>query len=397
MSPILVINSGSSSIKYQLIDARSGDRRASGLIERIGEPLGRIVHRVGEIRSERELAIPDHRAGFSAMIEAFTAGGLPLQQAGLAAVGHRVVQGGSEFVAPALIDDAVAAKILELARLAPLHNPGHHQAIMAARAAFPQVPHIAVFDTAFHQTLPPAAYTYALDTAVAEEHGIRRFGFHGTSHQVVAARAARFLGRPIHSLKQIVLHLGNGASACAIDGGRSVDTSMGLTPLEGLVMGTRSGDLDPGILLHLLRAGYTADQLDRLLNQRAGLVGLAGSNDMRDVRAAADAGDAAARLALDVYARRIRHYLGAYLVQLGGADAIVFTAGVGENHAPLRAEVCAGLEWFGIEIDPELNDPRHTGPRRISSADSRVEVLVVPTDEEAEIARQAWQLVDSAR
>lgn len=396
MSLILVVNSGSSSIKYQLIDARTEQREAVGLIERIGEPLGRVVHQAGSASSDREAPIPDHLAGFAAMIEACTDAGQPLSELGLSAVGHRVVQGGSQFVEPTLIDDAVAATILELASLAPLHNPGHYQAIAAAREAFPNIPHVAVFDTAFHQTMPPAAYTYAIDAEVSSAHGIRRYGFHGTSHQVVAQRAADLLGRPIHSLKQIVLHLGNGASACAIDGGRSVATSMGLTPLEGLVMGTRSGDLDPGVLLHLLRAGFSVNQLDDLLNKGSGLVGLAGSNDMRDVRAASDAGSTRARLALDVYARRIRHYVGAYLVELGGADALVFTAGVGENHAPLRAEVCAGLEWLGIEIDPARNTSAESGPRRISSDTSRVQVLVVPTDEEAEIARQSWRLVDGA-
>ncbi|MGK0722122.1 acetate/propionate family kinase [Leucobacter sp. W1478] len=396
MSLILVVNSGSSSIKYQLIDAQTEQWQASGLIERIGESMGRAVHRAGSESTERELPIRHHRDGFRAMIAAFEREGQPLDRCNLSAVGHRVVQGGSEFVEPALIDDEVAAKILDLAALAPLHNPGHYQAIAAAREAFPKVPHVAVFDTAFHQSMPPAAYTYAIDAGIASAHGIRRYGFHGTSHQVVAQRAADFLNKPIHSLKQIVLHLGNGASACAINAGRSVATSMGLTPLEGLVMGTRSGDLDPGVILHLLRRGFSVDELDELLNKRSGLVGLAGSNDMRDVRAAADAGSGNARLALDVYARRIRHYVGAYLVELGAADALIFTAGVGENHAPLRAEVCAGLEMLGIEIDTARNASPETGPRRISSDASRVEVLVVPTDEEAEIARQSWQLVSGS-
>lgn len=393
---VLVVNAGSSSIKYQLIDPLSEACLVSGLVERIGEPLSRIVHRSGGGVWERELPIPDHDAGFDQLRLAFSETGRPLEAAGVAAVGHRVVQGGPDFVAPAIIDDAVAARILELAALAPLHNPGHHQAIEAARAAFPDVPHVAVFDTAFHQTMPPAAYTYAIDPAVAREHGVRRYGFHGISHQVVSRLAATHLGRPVHELRQIVLHLGNGASLCAVDRGRSVATSMGLTPLEGLVMGTRSGDIDPGALLHLLRAGFDTARLDELLNQRSGLLGMAGSNDMRDVRAAADAGDAAARLALDVYARRIRHYLGAYLVELGGADAVVFTAGVGENSAPLRAEVCAGLEWLGIELDPARNEAPHTGEaRRISSDASRIAVLVVPTDEETEIARQTWDLVSA--
>ena len=400
MSKILVINSGSSSFKYQLIDPESGERLASGLVERIGDPVGVVKHRNGDAVLEEELPIPDHTAGFAQMERAFERSGHPLEGSALAAVGHRVVQGGNDFFAPTVIDDRVAARILELGVLAPLHNPAHHQAIVAAHATFPDVPQVAVFDTAFHQTMPAAAYTYAIDREVAAEHGIRRYGFHGTSHQYVSARAARFLDRPLGELRQIVLHLGNGASMCAIDGGRSVDTSMGLTPLEGLVMGTRSGDLDPSILFHLNReAEYDVDALDRLLNSRSGLRGLAGTSDFRDVRAAADAGDAEAQLAIDVTTHRIRHYLGAYLATLGGADVVSFTAGVGENNAALRADVCAGLEWFGIRIDPELNAAASgaSEPRRISAPDSRVEILVVPTDEEAEIARQTWGLVGAAR
>ena len=399
MSKILVINSGSSSFKYQLIDPESGERLASGLVERIGDSLGRVKHRCAGETLEEELPIPDHTAGFAEMERAFERAGQPLDGSALAAVGHRVVQGGDEFFEPTIIDDRVAERILALGVLAPLHNPAHHQAIVAARATFPDVPHVAVFDTAFHQTMPPAAYTYAIDRRVAAEHGIRRYGFHGTSHQYVSARAARFVERPLAELKQIVLHLGNGASMCAVDGGRSVDTSMGLTPLEGLVMGTRSGDLDPSILFHLHReAGLDVDALDRLLNSESGLRGLAGTGDFRDVRAAADAGDAQAQLAIDVTTHRIRHYLGAYLAALGGADVISFTAGVGENNAALRAGVCAGLEWFGIRLDAALNEAASGAaePRRISTPDSRVAVLVVPTDEEAEIARQTWGLVGAA-
>lgn len=393
MSTILVVNSGSSSIKYQLIDPETEQRLASGLVERIGQSESRVTHSAGDSSEERELVVPDHAAAFAEVVTSFELAGTPIHTLGVAAVGHRVVQGGSEFVGPTLIDDRVAERILELAALAPLHNPGHHQAIQAARRIFGEVPHIAVFDTAFHQTIPDTAYTYPIDVEVAARHGVRRYGFHGTSHQVVAKRAAAFLGRPVRSLKQVVLHLGNGASACAVDRGRSVDTSMGLTPLEGLMMGTRSGGIDPGALLHLLRAGMSVDDLDELLNQRSGLLGVGGSVDMRDVQAAAALGDEHAALALRVYAHRIRHYLGAYLLELGGADAVVFTAGVGENVAALRAEVCAGLDWFGIRIDPERNEAGGSAARRIGADGSRVELLVVPTDEEAEIARQSWQLV----
>ena len=393
MSSILVVNSGSSSIKYQLIDAVTEKRFASGLIERIGEESGRIEHEYDGNRVEADTVIPDHAAGFSAMLDAFEGAGTPVDRLGIAAVGHRVVQGGSQFVAPTVITDEVAEEILALGELAPLHNPGHYQAIVAARVAFPGVPHVAVFDTAFHQSMPDRAYTYAIDASVAQDHGLRRYGFHGISHLVVSRRAAAFLERPVSSLKQIVLHLGNGASACAIDAGRSIDTSMGLTPLEGLVMGTRSGDIDPGLMLHLLRTGFDVSALDALLNKRSGLLGLAGSNDFRDVRAAAASGDDAARLAIEVYVHAIRRYLGAYLLELGGADAIVFTAGVGENAADLRAAVCADLEWFGVRLDAARNEASERGSRRISSDDSRVAILVVPTDEEAEIARQTWELV----
>lgn len=389
---ILVINAGSSSIKYQLIDVATGVRQTSGLVERIGEGLGRVKHESDGREFEWQTEIADHTEAFAQMARGFADAGTPLDTLDLAAVGHRVVQGGSEFLTATLIDDHVAERILALSDLAPLHNPANYSAIVAARAAFAGVPHVAVFDTSFHQTLPEAAYSYAIAPEVAAQYGVRRYGFHGISHQVVSQRAAELLGRPLTELKQIVLHLGNGASACAVDGGRSVDTSMGLTPLEGLVMGTRSGDIDPGALLHLMRAGLSVEALDRLLNKQSGLLGLGGSNDMRDIRAGVAAGDPAARLAFDIYVRRLKHYIGAYLALLGGVDTIVFTAGVGENHAPMREAVCSGLEWLGIEIDPVRNESPDRGARVVSSDASRVAILVVPTDEEAEIARQAAEV-----
>lgn len=390
MSLVLVVNGGSSSFKFQLLDSENGGRVATGLVERIGEPTGHLQYR-GTAESgifwEWEAPVPDHAAGFAAMLEAFARAEVQLEA--LTAVGHRVVQGGNDFFEPTVIDDSVAARINELSILAPLHNPGQYQAIVAARTAFPEIPHVAVFDTAFHQSMSPEAYTYAIDRDLAREYGVRRYGFHGTSHAYVSRRAAEFLERPYAELKQIVLHLGNGASMCAVRGGRSVDTSMGLTPLEGLVMGTRSGDIDPSVLFHLAReAGMGVEDLDRLLNTRSGLLGLAGSGDMRDVRAAAEAGDAQAQLAFDVTVHRIRHYLGAYLVELDGADTIIFTAGIGENLPVLRAAVIAGLGWFGIELDGERNNAKTSGSRVISADDSRVTVLVVPTDEEHEIATQ---------
>jgi len=376
---VFVVNSGSSSIKYQLIDVATEQVVLSGMLERIGQhgsdgqPAGDAV---------------DHDHGMRLVLERLGA------EAGtIRAVGHRVVHGGDVFTAPVVIDERVEAGIRAVSALAPLHNPANLAGIVAARRALPDVPHVAVFDTAFHQTMPEAAATYAIDRAVATEHGVRRYGFHGTSHQFVAGRAAALLGRPLDGLKLIVLHLGNGASATAVDGGRSIDTSMGLTPLAGLVMGTRSGDIDPGALLHLLRAGMSVDELDRLLNSRSGLLGLTGSSDMRDVTAAADAGDADAERALAVWAHRIRHYVGAYLAQLGGLDAVVFTAGVGENAPALRARALAGLEHLGLQLDAARNEAPSREPRVISPESSPLAVLVVPTNEELAIAQAAAALV----
>lgn len=404
MSHILVINSGSSSLKYSLYDMTSETEIGHGLIERIGGAKGQVSHSTlvsadaaghaveQTMKSDRPIA--DHAEAFGVMLEQFDAHGPSLETHAPVGVGHRVVHGGARFFAPTLVDERVEREIGELAVLAPLHNPANLAGIIAARAIFDTVPHVTVFDTAFHQTLPPAAYTYAIDAELAAEHRVRRYGFHGTSHQHVSTAAAEFLGRDIADLRQIVFHLGNGASVTAIDGGRSVDTSMGLTPLEGLVMGTRSGDLDPAALLHLARtAGYTIDDLDALLNTRSGLKGLTGHADMRDILEGLETGDEAAQLAFDVYVHRLRAYLGAYLVQLGGVDVIAFTAGVGENAVRVRAEALATLGFLGVEIDPERNAAPERGTRRISSDASTVEVLVVPTDEELEIARQTYSLV----
>lgn len=399
MSVVLVVNSGSSSFKYQLMElgdpgAGSGgggrdEVLASGLVERIGEESGRAEHTTQSGTDVIEWRIGDHTAGFQVMIDAFGEYGPSLDEAKVVAVGHRVVHGGKRFFAPTVITEQVERDIDELGALAPLHNPPNLEGIRAAKSAFPDIPHVAVFDTAFHRTLPPEAYTYAIDADVAERHRIRRYGFHGTSHKFVSSAAAEFLGRPLDELKIIVLHLGNGASACAVRGGKSVETSMGMTPLEGLVMGTRSGDLDPAILVHLhRRAGMGFDELDELLNRRSGLLGLTGRGDMRDVQEAAVAGDARAEAALAVYRHRLRHYIGAYFAQLGGLDALVFTAGVGENNARLRAETLEGLAHLGILVDAQRNDSASREARLVSSEDSAVAVLVIPTNEELEIARQ---------
>ena len=399
MTVVLIVNSGSSSFKYQLLDVESEQALAAGLVERIGEPEGVSSHTVFETAPggeeatyRRELPIPDHTAGFQVMLDAFAAHGPSLAAQPPQAVGHRVVHGGARYFTPTLITPEVERGIDELSVLAPLHNPGALQGIRAAEAAFPELPHVAVFDTAFHQTLPPAAYTYAIDKDLARAHRVRRYGFHGTSHKFVSEQAAAFLGRPLAELRQIVFHLGNGASVTAVDGGRSVETSMGMTPLEGLVMGTRSGDIDPAVLIQLARrADLSISDLDDLLNKRSGLRGLAGVSDMRDLQQRALDGDADAALALDVYVHRLRAYAGAYLAQLGGADVISFTAGVGENNPLVRRESLATLGFAGVENDHARNESADRGLRVISTDDSRVVVLVVPTNEELEIGRQTLQ------
>ncbi|MFD7903513.1 acetate kinase [Kitasatospora sp. NPDC059722] len=392
---VLVLNAGSSSVKYQLIDMLDGARLASGLVERIGEPSGRLVHtpRSGE-RRESLQTFPDHSAALKAVAEELAADGVGLDSPELAAIGHRVVHGGKRFTEPTVLTDEVLREIRRLIPVAPLHNPANITGIEVARALRPDLPQVAVFDTAFHASMPEPAARYAIDKAVADEHRVRRYGFHGTSHQYVSRATARLLGKDPAEVNVIVLHLGNGASASAVAGGRCVDTSMGLTPLEGLVMGTRSGDIDAGVVFHLHRVGgLSIDEIDDLLNRRSGLRGLCGDNDMREIMRRADEGDADARLAFDSYVHRLRKYIGAYYAVLGRVDAIAFTAGVGENAAPVRAAATAGLEELGIAVDPELNSVRSGEPRIISPEYARVAVAVVPTDEELEIARQAFALV----
>lgn len=387
---VLVLNSGSSSLKYQLVDAGSGDALASGIVERVGEAASGVRHEVQGVRTERTLAVADHAAALEVVLRLFDELGPPLADAGIVAVGHRVVHGGTRFTEAVLIDDRVEQDVLELSPLAPLHNPANLTGIRVGRRLLPDVPHVAVFDTAFFATLPDAAATYALDAEVARTHQVRRYGAHGTSHRYVSREVASFLGRDVAELNQIVLHLGNGASASAVRGGGAIDTSMGLTPLEGLVMGTRTGDIDPAVVFHLHRnAGMSVDEIDDLLNRRSGVKGLAGVSDMRELRALVDAGDEAARLALDVYLLRLRKYVGAYHAELGRLDVITFTAGIGENDGAIRAGALAGLEGWGIEVDAERNAIRSSQPRVISPDGARVTVLVVPTNEELEITRQA--------
>ena len=415
MTAVLVVNSGSSSFKYQLIEMETETTLASGLVERIGEVIGNSAHSIAGVAAttsaveaalethvpasadqkwKRELPIADHTAGFAVMLAAFATHGPSLAIHAPVAVGHRVVHGGARFHQPTLVTPQVERDIDELSGLAPLHNPGALQGIVAAVEAFADVPHVAIFDTAFHQTLPPEAFTYAINADLAERFRIRRYGFHGTSHGFVAREAANFLHRPVEELNQIVLHLGNGGSACAVEGGRSVETSMGMTPLEGLVMGTRSGDIDPGVLFHLhRRAGLDFPELDNLLNRGSGLLGLTGRGDMRDVIVAASAGDGPSQLAIDVYVHRVKGYVGAYYAQLGRVDVIAFTAGVGENAPLVRERALGGLEALGIRIDPGRNNAAGPGARVISADDSAVTVLVIPTNEELEIARQTLATV----
>ena len=364
---VLVVNTGSSSVKYRLLDADTRRRKAGGTVERT-DGVGAVG---AALAAEPALA-----------------------DASLVAVGHRVVHGGEQFTAPVVIDGDVLARIRDLAPLAPLHIPANLAGIQAARHAFPTVAHVAVFDTAFHRTLPPQAHTYAVPRQWREHLGVRRYGFHGISYQYVSRRAAALLGRDPGEANLIVLHLGNGASACAIEAGRSVQTSMGMTPLEGLVMGTRSGDVDPALPGYLARvAGLGAEDVEAALNRDSGLLALAGSNDLRDVWAAVDRGDAEARLAIDVYCHRIRMYVGAYYALLGRVDAVVFTAGVGERDQGVRELSLTGLGRLGIAVDPARNADPGRGERFISPDGTDVPVLVVPTDEESEIAAQALACV----
>jgi acetate kinase len=394
---VLVINSGSSSVKYQLIRPDTAQQLANGMVERIGEDSSIATLTVGERRLRREGRVADHDAALRLAFELAAEAGLNLDDLDLVAVGHRVVHGGKTFYRPALIDDAMMAKLEELAPLAPLHNPPAMVGIEVARRILPDVPHIAVFDTAFFYDLPAAAATYAIERDVAERWQIRRYGFHGTSHEYVSRQAAEFVGRPYDSVNQIVLHLGNGASASAVAGGRAVDTSMGLTPLEGLVMGTRSGDIDPGIVGYLCRtADMTIEDIDTMLNRRSGLLGLGGENDFRKLHQLIETGHAAAQLAYDVYVHRLRKYVGAYLAVLGNTDIVSFTAGVGENDAAVRRDALSGLSALGIEIDPALNASLSREARRISTESSRVTVLVIPTDEELAIAQACVHVVRTA-
>ncbi|SDS85368.1 acetate kinase [Corynebacterium timonense] len=396
----LVINSGSSSIKFQIVDPNAdaaADPYVSGLVEQIGEASGAITVKHPGGKEVVEKQIPTHKDGLAEAFRILDEQGVGPTQLDITAVGHRVVHGGMVFSEPEIIVDAVVEKIRELIPLAPLHNPANVDGIEVARELLPDIPHVAVFDTGFFQNLPPAAAVYAINAKVADEHKIRRYGFHGTSHEFVSSQVPHIIDRDPAHTRQIVLHLGNGASCSAVVNGQPIDTSMGLTPLAGLVMGTRSGDIDPGIIFHLSRqAGMSIDEIDNLLNRQSGVKGLSGVNDFRQLRALIEDENQDAWMAYNVYINQLRRYIGSYMIALGRVDAITFTAGVGENDQFVRRDALDNLEMYGIEIDPERNAAPNDGPRIISTDNSKVKVLVVPTNEELAIAQKAARLATKA-
>lgn len=400
---ILVINTGSSSIKYKLFDVEQRKLMASGVAEKIGEETGMLTHQSASPNGDwketiHESRIPDHDEGLKRIVDLLVdpRNGVIKNTSEISAIGHRVVHGGERFHAPAVIDEGVIAAIQEHIPLAPLHNPANLVGIRVAKKMFPASVQVAVFDTAFHQTLPMEAFVYAVPLELYEEHKVRRYGFHGTSHAYVAERAAAYLGRDLETINLITLHLGNGASMAAIRKGKCVDTTMGMTPLAGLVMGTRSGDVDPALPFFLAaNLGMSIKEIDDLLNKESGLKGICGTNDMREVVENMERGDKRAELALHLYTYRIKKYIGAYVAVLGSLDALVFTAGVGENSAYIREQCCQGLEKLGIRVDPERNRQPGAEIRGISPPESEVRVLVIPTNEELRIAQETKKVMES--
>ncbi len=400
---VTVINCGSSSIKYEVFDAEGSLLLATGLIERVGSSNGHLRQQrrqpdgsFEEIHATEPMA--DHRAGFDLLMRVNAGDRLIQDESDLLGIGHRVVHGGERFHEPTLIDKEVIEAMRALVPLAPLHNPANLLGIEVARERFPHIPQVAVFDTAFHQTLPPHAYHYAVPYEWYAKHHVRRYGFHGSSHLYVSREAARHLGKAPEEVNLITLHLGNGASAAAVRGAKSIDTTMGLTPMEGLVMGTRSGDIDPALHFYLMRqTGMSADELERSLNSQSGLKGICGLNDMREIQEQADQGKERARLALDMFCYRIKKVVGAYSAVLGRVDALVFTGGIGENSVHVRSQVCSGMEPMGICVDDGKNAAVSGEISEIQRDSGRVRVLVIRTDEEREIARQTIQVIEKAR
>ena len=394
---VLVLNSGSSSIKFQLVDPEKDSTQppyVSGLVERIGEEDGIINLKFSGQKIEITEPIADHASGLDRAFELMDEHGVGPESVDIAAVGHRVVHGGRLFSGPELITDEIVGMIRDLIPLAPLHNPANIVGIEESRKLLSDVPHVAVFDTGFFHTMPPAAALYPLNAEVASKFDIRRYGFHGTSHEFVSKQVPDLLNKPAEEINQITLHLGNGASCAAIRGGQAVDTSMGLTPLAGLMMGTRTGDIDPGVIFHLYRNGMSIDEIDNLCNRQSGLKGVSGVNDFRVLQERMDDHDPDAWAAYQMYVHQLRRYIGSYMLILGRLDAITFTAGVGENHVGIRRDSMAELENFGIKIDDELNSQPNDGPRLISADDSKVKVFVVSTNEELAIARYAMSFVE---
>ena len=398
---ILVINSGSSSIKYRLFDMTAKTVLASGVMEQIGEAKSRLTHHTRNSKGEMEEIVNSepvaaHQSGFQLIGAVLGESGALKDTRELSGIGHRVVHGGEEFKQPTLINKNVIDTIRRLSPLAPLHNPANLLGIEVAMQSAPQVPQVAVFDTAFHQSIPIHAFRYAIPQDLYEAHHVRRYGFHGTSHDYVAKQAATLMDRPLNALNLITLHLGNGASAAAVKGGKSIDTSMGMTPLEGLIMGTRCGDIDPAIIFYLKRkTGLTRDEVETLLNKDSGLKGICGVNDMRQIEELAQSGNSQAQLAIEMVCYRIKKYIGAYHAVLGRLDALVFTAGIGEKSPLIRAGACQGLAHLGIEIDPEKNNRKSKKAFEIQTRGSTVKVLVIPTNEELEIAEQTLTCIQN--
>lgn len=388
---ILVINCGSSSIKYKLFDAESLAGVASGLLERIGGKPAVLKHEVNGSLTKREVDVSNHKQGLELILEVLvkTEPKAIDSLEEIIAVGHRVVHGGDTFFESTVIDEKVLETLRKWAHLAPLHNPPNIAGIEAARSLLPRVLQVAVFDTAFHQTMPETAYLYAIPYELYEKFGIRKYGFHGTSHKYVAYKAAEILGEQIGKLRIITCHLGNGCSITAVKNGRSIDTSMGFTPLEGLVMGTRSGDLDPSIVFYLIEKGFLPREVEDLLNKKSGLLGLSGiSNDIRDLKREAEAGNRKARLALEIFAYRVKKYIGAYVAALGGIDVLVFTGGIGENDPLMRKMICSDMAFLGLKLDLKVNETLVGKTGIISDEQSRVKILVILTDEELAIAEE---------
>lgn len=400
---ILVLNAGSSSIKFQLFNMDHSSVMANGLVEQIGESESNARIKYNDIngaeqKKEVKGCVSNHEAALKLMSNLLIESGVIKDLNELDGIGHRVVQGGASFSKPVLVDEWVVSEIDRLIPLAPLHNPGHLAGIKVSLEQSPKVPQVVVFDTAFHSSLPKHAYLYAIPYKLYEDLKIRRYGFHGTSHHYIVKEAAKYLNKDVNSLNAITLHLGNGASMSAVRNGKSVDTSMGLTPLEGLIMGTRSGDIDPAVLFYLARKeGLSIDDLDRMLNKESGLKGICGSNDMREIGKMAEEGNEQAQLALDMFNYRIKKYIGAYSAVLGRVDCIIFTGGIGENDTSVRLHTCSDLENLGIKIDEAINNQRCQGIVKISTEDSPVKVLVIPTNEELEIALQTKEVIEQAK